>query len=111
MFSADKILQIIGYLLSLNDNKLNLLKLIKELYLIDRASIEDTNFSLTGDDYFSLNHGPILSATMNLLNDLGNDSNNYWDNFLTKQQSKYYPDIVLIKETEDDYLSEEDKNI
>ena len=67
MFSTNKILQVIGYLLSLNDNKMNLLKLLKELYLIDRESIKDTNFSLSGDEYFSLNHGPVLSATKNLL--------------------------------------------
>ena len=109
MFFADKVLQIIGYLLSLNDNKMNLLKLMKELYLIDRASIAETNFSLSGDEYFSLNHGPVLSATKNLLEDLGRDSRNYWDEFLTKQRGKYYPDILLIKNTGEDYLSEKDK--
>ncbi len=109
VFSADKILQIIGYLLSLNDKKMNLLKLMKELYLIDRLSIEKTNFSLSGDEYFSLNHGPVLSATKNLLEDLGRDSRNYWDNFLTKKESKYYPNIILINNTKQELLSDKDK--
>ncbi|MDR0423279.1 MAG: SocA family protein [Rickettsiales bacterium] len=82
---------------------------MKELYLIDRKSIEETDFSITGDEYYSLNHGPVLSATKNLLEDLGRDSNNYWDNFLTKQDNKYFPDIILIKDTGQDYLSDKDK--
>lgn len=109
MFSTNKILQVIGYLLSLNDNKMNLLKLLKELYLIDRESIKDTNFSLSGDEYFSLNHGPVLSATKNLLEDLGRDDENYWNHYLKKEKTKYYPDITLIKEIATDNLSEEDK--
>ena len=110
MFSTNKILQIIGHLLSLNDNKMNLLKLLKELYLIDRLSIEETNFSLSGDEYFSLQHGPVLSATKSLLEDLGRDKDNDWNNFLIKNNdTKYYPDIELIKNTEDDFLSEKDK--
>lgn len=110
MFLTNKVLQIIGYLLSLNDGKMNLLKLMKELYLIDRESIKDTNFSLSGDEYFSLNHGPVLSATKNLLEDLGRDKdNNYWDKFLEKKENKYFPDILLIKEIDTDELSEKDK--
>lgn len=110
MFSTNRILQIIGHLLSLNDNKMNLLKLMKELYLIDRLSIKETNFSLSGDEYFSLKHGPVLSATKNLLEDLGRDKDNDWNNFLIKDNNaKYYPNIELIKNTEDDFLSEKDK--
>ena len=110
MFSANKILQTIGYLLSLNDNKMNLLKLMKELYLIDRLSIKETNFSLSGDEYFSLKHGPVLSATKNLLEDLGRDrEKNHWDKFLKKEESKYYPNIILINDTDVDYLCEKDR--
>lgn len=108
MFDADKVLQTICYLLSLNNKKMNLLKLMKELYLIDRLSIQETNFSLSGDEHYSLNHGPVLSATKNLLEDLGRDSNNYWDIFLTKKRSKYYPDICLINEIDTDCLSKKD---
>lgn len=39
MFDNKKVLQIISYLLSLNGNKMDKLKLMKELYLIDRMSI------------------------------------------------------------------------
>lgn len=110
MFSTNKILQIVGYLLSLNGGKMNLLKLMKELYLIDRLSIEETNFSLSGDEYFSLKHGPVLSAAKNILEDLGRDKDSDWNNFLIKNDGiKYYPNIELIKNTNDDFLSDKDK--
>ena len=54
MFDNKKVLQIISYLLSLNGNKMDKLKLIKELYLIDRMSINEDNSSISGDDFFSM---------------------------------------------------------
>ncbi len=70
MFNDKKVLEIISYLLSLNNNRMDKLKLIKELYLIDRLSIDETNMSITNDKYFSLPHGPILSNTLNIINDI-----------------------------------------
>lgn len=78
MFSSNKILHEILYLLSLNDNKMNLLKLMKELYLIDRESINERDSSVSGDVFFSMPHGPVLSQTLNLCYDL---PNNGWRNF------------------------------
>lgn len=80
MFRSQKVLEIITFLLSMNNNKMEKLKLIKELYLIDRLSIEETNMSITGDEYFSLPHGPILSNTLNILNDIQNK--NEWAEYL-----------------------------
>jgi hypothetical protein len=110
MFETKKILQMIAYLLSLNNNEMNLLKLIKELYLIDRESIDQRDTSISGDVYFSLPHGPVLSATLNLLNDLDKDNrDNPFADFLETKQAQYYPDIVLKNNPGDDYLSIKDK--
>jgi hypothetical protein len=110
MFLVEKVLQEIGYLLSLNDGRMNLLKLMKELYLIDRMSIADRDSSISGDVYFSLPHGPILSLTLNMLSDLRHlNGNNPWLIYLKSEESKYYSDIVLCKKTQDDMLSKRDK--
>ena len=114
MFSAEKILQVIGYLLSLNGDKMNKLKLMKELYLIDRESIKERDSSVSMDIHFSLPHGPILSATLNMLDDLDVNSDNScscnsWSEYLKSEPSMYYPDIVLKKKTPDDRLSAKDK--
>jgi hypothetical protein len=110
MFSAEKILQEVGYLLSLNDNRMNLLKLMKELYLIDRESITERDSSISEDSYFSLPHGPVLSFTLNMLNDLSLNSDNPWAIYLKSEHARYYHNIILFKETPEDRLSKKDKS-
>lgn len=104
-----KVLSEIIYLLHLSGGSMNLLKLMKELYLIDRASIAERLTSVSFDSFYSMPHGPVLSATLNMLNDLENTE---WGKVLTAVKSKYYPDIKLnASATEEDfiYLSEKDK--
>jgi hypothetical protein len=109
MFDAEKILQEIGYLLLRNDNRINLFKLVKELYLIDRLSLDERDSSVSGDSYLSLSHGPVLSSTLNILYDFPLNEDNPWRAYLRSEESEYYPDIVLFKETPEDSLSEKDR--
>ena len=94
------------YLLSLNGNRMNLLKLMKELYLIDRESINERDSSVSGDVFFSMPHGPVLSQTLNLCYDL---PNNKWSEFLDKIANQYHPDIAVKKMIKTDLLSPKDK--
>ena len=97
MFSSNKILQEVSYLLSLNGNRMNLLKLMKELYLIDRLSIEERESSVSGDVFFSMKHGPVLSQTLNMCYDL---PNNEWGEYLDQITAPFYPDIAVKKTIE-----------
>ncbi len=73
------------------DKKINILKLIKLIYLTDRKNIERYGEPILDDDYFSLPHGPINSKALDML-----------------EQSKYYftfnnnSDSNLIKKFLDD---------
>ena len=108
MFSEEKMMQVISYLLSLNGKRMNLLKLMKELYLIDRESIDERETSVSGDVHFSLRHGPILSMTLNLLNDV--NKNPKWHAYLHSEDvAGVWPDLVLDKKTPEDRLSKKDK--
>ena len=93
----------ISYLLSLNNNKMNLLKLMKELYLADRASIEERDTSISGDVFVSMKHGPVLSMTLNLIN------SGEFREFLQFAPSDYFSDVVLKKSAGDSFLSIKDK--
>lgn len=107
MSSSDKILQEIIYLLSLNNNRMNLLKLMKELYLIDRESIDERDVSLSGDVFYSMPHGPVLSNTLNMLYEL---THNSWGKYLETIEAKYHDDIQIKKNiTKFDRLSVKDK--
>lgn len=103
MYDEKKMLQVVSYLLSLNNNSMDKLKLIKELYLIDRMSIDEDNSSISGDEFFSLKFGPVLSMTLNIINDIPN--NNSWADYI-KVDGKT---ISLIKEFNDGRLSKRDK--
>nr|DAT09034.1 MAG TPA: Protein of unknown function (DUF4065) [Caudoviricetes sp.] len=106
MFSSNKILQEVSYLLSLNGNRMNLLKLMKELYLIDRLSIEERESSVSGDVFFSMKHGPVLSQTLNMCYDL---PNNEWGEYLDQITAPFYPDIAVKKTIETGLLSAKEK--
>ena len=107
MYSSDKILQEIVYLLSLNNGRMNLLKLMKELYLVDRESIDERDTSVSGDVFYSMPHGPVLSQTLNMLTDL---VNNKWGDYLDAVDAKYYPDIQIKQKLDLDRLSNKDKS-
>lgn len=107
MFSQEKVLQEILYLLSLNGGEMSLLKLMKELYLIDRESIKERDSSISGDEFFSLRHGPVLSYTLNMLNNLEQTE---WKNKLEKKEHQYYPIIKKLDQVDYDLLSDKDKD-
>ena len=108
MYSSEKILQVIGYILSLNAGKMNLLKLMKELYLIDRQSIELRETSISGDTYFSMDHGPILSYTLNLLSAVRDDVGFLSDYIDITKGNLYKADVKIKKETTISLLSKRD---
>jgi len=47
---------------------MNYLKLMKLLYLADRESLRRHGEPISGDRYVSMDHGPVLSQTLNLIN-------------------------------------------
>lgn len=106
MFNYNKVVDEIVYLLQKNDNKLHLLKLIKELYLADRLSIQERETSISGDNYFSMKNGPVLSNTLNILNDPDELTE-----YLDRISNKYYFDLVLKQDLNHSFyhLSENDK--
>ena len=105
-----KILQEICFLLSLNNGRMNLIKLIKELYLADRLSIEEREFSISGDIFYSMKNGPILSNALDLLtNDLPDFIEYIHSEVAQDPEERYYPDIVLVKTPGQDRLSKNDK--
>lgn len=68
MFDERKTAQASAYLINKEEGgKMFFLMLIKMLYLSDRLSLDRYNFSITGDNYFSLPMGPVLSNTYDLI--------------------------------------------
>jgi uncharacterized phage-associated protein len=63
----NKLVQVVNYVLSKFDYKLNYTKLIKLLYLADRESLKRWDFAISGDSYCSMPKGPVLSGLLDLV--------------------------------------------
>ena len=67
MFNELKTAQAAAYLLHKAGGTMKHLKLMKLLYLADRLSWQEYDQSITGDEYYSLPYGPVLSKTLDLI--------------------------------------------
>lgn len=76
VFEEEKVTQISAYLLQKRGGRMSYLKLMKLLYLADRLAMQETGESLSGDDHYSMKHGPVLSHTYNLIN--GSQASDCW---------------------------------
>lgn len=75
MFSELKIAQMSAFLISLSKSKeLPYIKLIKLLYLSERVAVARWGASMSGDNFVSMPHGPVLSQTYDLIQSGGQES-------------------------------------
>jgi uncharacterized phage-associated protein len=82
MFSERKVAQIAAYLLDRAKGRMNYLKLMKLLYLADRESMKCHGWPISGDRYVSMDHGPVLSQTLNLINGAKKFEEHGWDHWI-----------------------------
>lgn len=66
-FEIKKITEIVKYMLSRNAGVMNYTKLIKLLYLADKESLRVNDVSVSGDAFYSMKNGPILSGVKDLI--------------------------------------------
>jgi uncharacterized phage-associated protein len=88
-----------------DDDTMSYMKLIKLLYLADREALSRWERPITGDTYFSMKHGPVLSNVLDIISN-GNDPENssYWYKYISQPNSNY--EIKLNELPETDTLSQ-----
>ncbi len=74
--------QAAAFLLGLHRGQMDILRLMKLLYLAERESLGESGSPIIGDDYFALKHGPIVSRT-NLLAQ-PKEGKTYWGQHLLR---------------------------
>lgn len=63
--------------------RINYLKLMKLMYLIEKQSLESYGRFITNDKFVSMKRGPVLSNTYSAIkNDLWGDDQPFWNNYL-----------------------------
>jgi len=104
-FNGQKAAQAAAYLLKLHGSRMNYMKLIKLLYLADRAMLVRQGHTITGDTMVSMKCGPVLSNVCNLIKrDPFTSIAPEWSDHITEPTPTY--EVELKSESPIDELSE-----
>src|SRR3989304_9016507 len=108
-FNEIKTTQAAAFLLKKNNNKMSYMKLIKLLYLADREALSLWERTITGDSFFSMDNGPILSKTLNKINEGKMPRHeSYWHKYIS---APAHYNINLKKDPGVDELSKREKEV
>lgn len=66
-YDPTKAVQAAALFLKLHGEPMEYMKLLKLLYMADRIALEQMEETITGDQYVSMNWGPVLSKTYDLI--------------------------------------------
>ncbi len=104
-YREDKATQAAAILLKLNGGKMSHLKLIKLLYIVDRKALLSWGHPITFDVYVSMDKGPVLSKTLDIINDGAEPGHqSYWNDNISEPE---HHEVKLLKENvPDEELSE-----
>lgn len=84
--------------------------LIKMLYFVDRESLKRWGEPLTGDQPFSLPHGPVLSTVYDLTKGASLSHRSYWEQFISDPDPET-SEVSLRRKPEADYLSKSELDV
>ena len=87
MFNEHKVAQMAAYLLHKRGGRMSHLKLMKLMYLADRLSFERYDESITEDRTVSLEYGPVLSTTLNLIGGYRQSLVNGWSSWISDKEN------------------------
>lgn len=86
MFSEPRVAEMAAFFLAKLGGRAKYLKLIKLLYLAEREAMAKWGDSISGDNFVSMPHGPVLSQTYDLIK--GSVERGAWDH-LIKDEADY----------------------
>ena len=102
-FNEAKAAQIAAVLLKLRGGPMSYVKLIKLMYLVDRAALLRWGRPISSDSYVSMNKGPVLSKTYDLLTDgVQPGTPCVWGEFISPPENY---EVALLKDAPTDELS------
>ena len=105
-FSERKVTEAAGYLLRLSRGRQFHMKLLKLLYIADRRALANWGFFLSADSHVSMEYGPVLSNTYNLIK--GQRKGEFWQSHIS---SRAQNEVHLLKDTSTDTLSRAEERL
>ena|ERR1039458_9563138 len=84
-FDEQKVTEAAAFLLELRGGCMHYIKLIKLLYIADRQAFSEWGNPISNDNYVSMDNGPVLSQTYNLIKDGGR----FWSEYISAPFGDY----------------------
>lgn len=78
-FDITKAAQVAHFFITSEGAEIEILKLVKLIYLTDRLSLERRRIPVVGGSFYSLKHGPVTSEVLDLINDGTMEGNSPWE--------------------------------
>ena len=111
-FNPLKAVQVAAMLLKLHGGEMEFLTLLKLMYKADRVAFEKIDKPITGDRYFSMDKGPVLSGVYDLIKDNQKDQNTeVWKKYISTRNDSSNHEVRLLRDRGDDELSNEEEEI
>ena len=107
MFDEEKTTQMAASFLKLAGNKMNYMLLLKMLYVADKTMLMRRGMPITFDYWVSMDHGPVLSHTLDRIKDVTEDKSSYWRQHIERQNYE----VVLTSDPGNDELSRSEDQI
>jgi hypothetical protein len=109
-FDIEKAIAAVTFLIQREGGEVNMFLSVKMLYLADKQALINWGKTITGDSFYSLPKGPILSEVYNLFKGRGREENQeIWDSYFTELvnntvRSLKEGDLGLLSEREAEIL-------
>ena len=89
---------------------INIMKLVKLVYLLDRLSLAQRGIPVVGGAYFSLPNGPITSEFLDLINSgsLWGAKECRWDEFISDREDHT---VAIVKDAPRDHLADSEVDL
>jgi hypothetical protein len=103
-FDEEKATEVAGCFLRLAKSRMNIMKLVKLVYLLDREAIRRRGLPVVGGAYFSMRNGPVTSELLDLINagSLWN-TDKIWERFISDRKNH---EVALRANPGKEHLSE-----
>ena len=107
VFDERRAAQAAARLLHRHGGTMPYIKLVKLLYLADRASLVEGGWPITGDRFVSVRHGPALARVLDLITDDCPAGDSVWHGYIARKRF----DACLVGDTESKQLSDVDRDV
>lgn len=82
-FDIDKAAQAAHFFITQEQGEMEILKLVKLMYLADRLSFERRRTAIIGGSYYSLPHGPVTNEVLDLINCGTQQEDSAWERLIS----------------------------